>query len=222
VTTTEHTPRAESDDLDDVLLMRLIDGDLDPTEKTEVRSRLEASPAAERKLASLLAVGEALRAEALRAETDNADPRIDAIADAVMASLADEPHDSEEADTRQKRRTQHRHEATAANDNARSIFAVAGLATAAAAALFVWGRSETAELDLVKAPVPEAPLVAEMSAGLAVPAPAASESSGLAPGETGVEVASVEFGSEQGSVFYVPGDGAATAVVWINDSGDEP
>jgi len=221
VTTINDIPRAEPDDLDDVLLMRFMDGELEPQEAAAVRLRLEASPLAQQKLASLVAVGDVLRADAERAEAGLTDARVDGIADAVMASLEENVREASEPAPQPTWRHRAPLESAPANDNARSIFAVAGLAAAAAAALFVWGRGETADLDLVKAPAPEAPLVAEMSAGLAVPAPATSEPSGVAPGETGVEVASVEFGSEEGSVFYVPGDGAATAVVWINDSGDE-
>ena len=225
MTTLPEAPPTHSDELDDVLLMRLHDGDLSGEEEEAVRARLEGSSAAQRKLGSLKELGDVLRTGEGRAA------RLDGLADAVMAAIDAGDEAARPAAlgpaVHAERRTRRESPETPGNDNARSIFAVAGLAAAAAAALFVWGRTETADLDLVRAPIPEAPLAAEMPTTLAQAsaseeAGAEAETAELAPGETGVEVASVEFGSQQGSVFYVPGNGAATAVVWINDAGDEP
>lgn len=216
--------------LDDARLMMLLDGELDGEERAELERLLQASPEAVAKRASLEVLGDLLR------ERVELDTRADGIADAVMASLeAELPRRSEErgASDSQRRSTATARTAAdaprparAANDNARSIFAIAGLAAAAAAALFVWGRTQPTDAGLALAPLSDAPLVAEMPPRLEATA-ATTETRGAEPTSdaalevASVEVASVEFGSRAGSVFYVPGDGAGTAVVWINDAGEE-
>ncbi|MBM4356482.1 MAG: hypothetical protein FJ096_00070 [Deltaproteobacteria bacterium] len=210
---------------DDALLMQLADGELDPETEAAVLAQLEGSLAAQRKLASLEALGAFVK------ETTEGDARADGIVDAVMAAIeADEAQaagdDSREPASQEPSVAAPRRDvprARPANDNARSIFAIAGLAAAAAAALFLWSKTEPEEPTFAAAPLPEAPLVAPLAAKLdGSAAPTTNTPTNAAEPEAGVEVASVEFGSNQGSVFYVPGDGAATAVVWINDGGEDP
>ena len=112
------------------------------------------------------------------------------------------------------------------NDNGRTIFGLAGLAAAAAAGLFFWGQS-----------APEEPAVASAPAAIEAPAEPTSADAPRPPeahpadmpnltaqvdededAEPAVEVASVDFGRHQGSVFYVASNTTATtAVVWVND-----
>jgi negative regulator of sigma E activity len=222
----EPSPHLPDDVIDDVRLMQLADGELDAETEAALLAQLEGSLDAQRKLASLEVVGSYLR------DAVDGDDRADGIAAAVMAALdAESSHTERErapierplAEPHRPLRSQPRREA--ANDNSRSIFAIAGLAAAAAAALFLWSKTEPAEPTFASSPLPEAPLVSELATKLdasAAPFGAPAEVETVGEAEAGVEVASVEFGSHQGSVFYVPGDGTATAVVWINDAGDDP
>ncbi|MEJ7730060.1 MAG: hypothetical protein WKG00_12670 [Polyangiaceae bacterium] len=107
-----------------------------------------------------------------------------------------------------------------ANDNARTIWALTAVAVAAAAAFMIWGkagdgpvadptRPSTSQLpvdptvELVGNPPPDLPTTPDTDV------------------VGGVEVATIDFGSTHGSVFYVPGSGGeTTTVVWLAD--DEP
>ncbi|MFO0549245.1 MAG: hypothetical protein U0271_12710 [Polyangiaceae bacterium] len=120
----------------------------------------------------------------------------------------------------------------AANDNGRSIFALAGLAAAAAVALFVWGRGERTNQTAAEAPSDVAKST-EITAGdpppqldptavvAQAPTPTATTPTAPVPSddEPGVAVAAVDFGSKQGAIYYMDGDqkGATTTVVWIAD-----
>lgn len=221
--------------LEDDRLMRLYDGELDPEQEAELLGLLDAAIEpraieAHRKLATMTAIGSMLREQA------EADSRGDGIADAVMAALegvdgsvgrgVDSSKSSSDGAPMAKVDSLPRVEpqgplgARPANDNSRSIFAVAGLAAAAAAALFVWGRTQPIDAGLAVAPLAEAPMVAELSARVE-PAPQGAASPAGDDGDAGVEVAAVDLGSHDGSVFYVRGEDSATAVVWINDAGDD-
>ncbi len=186
---------------DDRDLMRLLDGELEG-------ERPELDDEAKAKLASLEAIGSFLR------ETADADARADGIADAVMAEIAKEAKVAKP----EKRHDKLVHlRQRPANDNSRSILTVAAFAAAAAAALFVWGRTQPGDLDAARVPVAESP-VAEMPARIvntAAPAPVAS----AAPtsSDKGVEVASVDFGNQHGTVMYTDDD---EAVVWIHEGHD--
>ena len=224
--------------LDDARLMMMLDGELSAEEQDELERALESMPEVRGKLTTLDAVGAVLR------HTAESDTRGDGIADAVMAAI-----DAEDASRGGQTSANHvnppgksAHSAelrmaepalrsrTTANDNARSIFGVAALAAAAAAALFVWGRTQPTDMNMAFGPLPEAPLAAAPLAGqmpkqLAIApipsGPSEQEAANDASENTPVEVASIEFGTRDGSVFYVPGDGVNTTVVWINDAGEE-
>lgn len=117
----------------------------------------------------------------------------------------------------------------AANDNGRFILGLAGVAAAAAAALFFWGRApesgpvaqstaaDTAEVATAASPKP-AVTVAEKAAPLKNPVAAVLEDERPPP----VEVASVDFGKRTGAIYYMAGDtketqGETTTVVWVAD-----
>lgn len=217
---TDTPTQREADAISDELLMQYADGELDPASESEILKRLEGSAVAQRKLASIVAIG-----SFVRASTEN-DSRGDGIAASVMAAIADDHRvDSEEPSKPRFDRLPRDDARRPANDNSRGIFAIAGIAAAAAAALFVWSKDVPVDDELASAaPVPEAPLMTAMGARLdagAAPTASASLETEGEDGEMAVEVASVEFGTQLGSVFYVPGDGAATAVVWINDVGED-
>lgn len=120
-----------------------------------------------------------------------------------------------------------------ANDNARLIFGLAGLAAAAAIALGMWGRGAPplrgpADADSKVAAAeaasePEADVAARNDAARNA-APLQIESNKKAPppvqdGTPAVAVASVDFGTKTGAVYYVPSDsaGPTTTVVWVSE-----
>jgi hypothetical protein len=115
----------------------------------------------------------------------------------------------------------------AANDNGRFIFGVAAIAAVAAAAMFFWGRStgpSTAEnLPAALPPATEqaaqAPTALEPLGALPPATATSSDRVEAEPESSGVEVASVDFGSRSGAIYYVSGasQGATTAVVWLSD-----
>jgi hypothetical protein len=67
------------------------------------------------------------------------------------------------------------------------------------------------------------PIAAEMPARMDASPEPSTTANVQGDSEAGVEVASVDFGSQAGSVFYVTGDdnAAMTTVVWINDAGGD-
>jgi hypothetical protein len=91
--------------------------------------------------------------------------------------------------------------------------------------MFFWGGSLTSSGPVAEAPDP---LSTQPAAAVAFKDQAPSVSaeppeSELQEYEPTVEVASVDFGSKSGSVFYVPSGepGAATTVVWVSDLEEE-
>lgn len=195
----EHDPQ-------DLALMQWHDGEL-----TEAPDLTEAE--LEAKHAAMSMVG-----AVLRTSVEN-DDRGAGLADAVMAKL-DAPTEVVELPQVPAGR------GGAGNDNGRTIFGLAGLAAAAAAGLFFWGQSAPEEPAVAEAPVaveaPAEPTSAD------VPRPPEAHPADLPnltaqvddeeDAEPAVEVASVDFGRHQGSVFYVAGNHTAkTAVVWVND-----
>ncbi len=190
-------------DPSDLALMQWHDGEL--TEAPDLSdAELEA------KYEAMSMVGVVLR------QSIEDDERGAGLADAVMAQL-DAPSDVVELPQVGTKPS---------NDNARTIFGLAGLAAAAAAGLFFWGQS-----------TPQEPAVASAPAAIEAPAEPTSADAPRPPeahpadlpnltaqvdededAEPAVEVASVDFGRHQGSVFYVASNTAATtAVVWVND-----
>lgn len=194
-------------DPNDLALMQWHDGEL--TEAPHLTEHeLEA------KYEAMAMVGDALRASV------EDDERGAGLADAVMARL-DTPAPVVElpqvaAGTSAGKPS---------NDNSRTIFGLAGLAAAAAAALFLWGQAAPKGSAVAEAPRPiEAPAD---PASAEAPRPPEAHPADLPSltaevddddAQPAVEVASVDFGRHQGSVFYVAGHHTAkTAVVWVND-----
>ena len=107
-----------------------------------------------------------------------------------------------------------------ANDNARTIWALAAVAVAAAAAFMIWGKTEAGPVANPQRPVTTQGVpdpTVEVMGNLPPDAPPTPDTEVAG----GVEVATVDFGKAQGSVFYVPGSaGETTTVVWLAD--EEP
>jgi len=191
-------------DPNDLALMQWYDGEL--TDAPELSGDLEA------KRETMELVGAMLRVSI------EDDARGAGIADAVMGRLDEAPQPAEVLELPQGTKP--------VNDNARIIYGLAGLAAAAAVGLFFWGsNTPSQEPTVAQAPVAsEAP--AELTADDA-PRPPEAHPADLPPltaqvdaeeeAQPAVEVASVDFGRHQGSVFYVGGQNAQTAVVWVND-----
>ncbi len=213
-------------------LLRFYDGDLTDDEAAAVMHRVERDALVSRKLAGLTLLGDLVR-EAVAAEpafdvADDVMARIDADAGSQQGSSSIAPPSAEDrriasaaAVPRPELERVRASSAKPANENSRSIFALAACAAAAAAGLFVWGRMPVDDIPISRAvPSEPASAVAALSGQKVAPEPSgATVESG-----PGVEIASVDFGARQGSVFYMPNtDSAAlTAIVWIDDSGTQP
>jgi hypothetical protein len=222
----------------DLDLMLYFDGELDDERAKEVEVFLRTSSDARQKLAAL-----DLGATLVRDKISEHEAAAPDLSDAVMARVALETQASEAspapADSARSadqpsstRRPLRGHVPVvgiprtikpAANDNARRIFALAAMAIAAAAALMFWARTETTT-------TPNAGL-SPTAPPVAVTAPS-ERPTGAAPDQNepptpdqevdvGVEVASVDFGTQTGAIFYVPGDTSvaqhSTTVVWLAD-----
>lgn len=212
----------------ELMLMQYFDGELD--DATAAAFAAEMSEDDSDKLACLAL------SEELLLESIDADPRGDGIADWVIGKIDSEAQVLQIQGSESQDHDQAGDDAVArpdqpgqvvplvpnhqpmvqppgrlpqgkpANDNARSIFALAAAAAAVAAGLFFWGRSEPTD----------------MASGPTITPPAATVSKKMASKKKSREepVVEVDFGSQQGSVFYVDGEkGAASmsAVVWITD-----
>ncbi|MBI4705290.1 MAG: hypothetical protein HY744_29640 [Deltaproteobacteria bacterium] len=206
-------------------LMMLLDGELDATRGAEVEAYAARDPEARAKLAGLRLAGDLLREAAAR------DARADGVAEAVMAAIAAQPGPAatgrgaeiiDLAARRAERDGRREPEGRKRRAGVQRYLALGAVAAAAAAGLMVWTRlrPEPGEPAAVATAVPATP-----SSGLGVPGVSAWRrlaAAELARDEgPAVEVASVDFGSRSGSVFYVstgPGDtGPTTAVVWVTD-----
>lgn len=195
--------------------MLYVDGELDPARQTDVQSRIDRDPTARNKVAALRLAGELVREREIDLGI------ADGIADAVMAKIAagDLPAADKVAPIARQPQAQ------PANDNSRRIFYLAAAAVAAAAAFMIWGKTDTGPT------VTPRPVAVETAPGPALPSPASAARGDDGPSpdgdlDTGVEVAAVDFGARQGSIFYVPSGAAeahTTTVVWLADdsAGDE-
>lgn len=222
-------PNAHGPPLTDEELMQLLDGELDAGRREQVAAQVADDEEAQAKLSGLELVGELLREHA------EADSRCDGIADAVLAELDQaETAEGGEAEVVPLPPRTERVEVPgparvrAANDNTRSIFAIAAVAAAVAAGLFFWSRGGQDDIDLARRhravpPVAIAAGTGDQSAFPPTVWPSANSSAEADEGEEsgiGVEVASVDFGGPSGSVFYVStgaDEETTTAVVWVTD-----
>jgi anti-sigma factor RsiW len=218
----------------DLEWMMFHDGELEPSRQAELQALLDGDEQAAAKLRGMNALGVFVRETAGKAQLPD-------LSDAIMKGVADFDQAEAKLEARPKLSTKPAEtakpaqvlsltpkspakSASAANDNGRLLFGLTGLAAAAAVALFVWGRSAT---DAPLAQVPSEPRVAADEVAAAEPAAPTlaaapskpvqqqEEDRGLPP----VEVASVDFGSRIGAVYYVdePRGGATTTVVWLAD-----
>jgi len=207
----------------DLELMMFHDGELDESRHGEVEAFLTAGGSASTKLAGL-SLATALLVENHVKVSLSQQKQADSIADLVMSQIAKEP-----AARVSEKAPAERRELRAANDNGRFILGLAGLAAAAAAALFVWGRSAPPEIPsaALTAPVEQsAPEVALTQPSVTTATlPTATEPLATLPippeeeSSPSVEVASVDFSARSGALYYVPSDskGQTTAVVWLKD-----
>lgn len=208
----------------DLELMMFHDGELDEARHREIEAYLRAEGGTSKDCAGKLAGLGLLSSLVVESQLPVAraqEKQADSIASHVLAQL-DEPTEKPAA------RESPKLDLPPANDNnGRFIMVLAGLAAAAAAALFVWGRSAPPEApsaaidttvevpaEAVVAPVPAETVAIAPSSTASAVVPAQVEES-----EPSVEVASVDFGAASGAVYYVPGDsaGQTTAVVWLKD-----
>jgi hypothetical protein len=210
-------------------LMLFHDGELEEPRRAEVAAWLEQSRVGRSKIAGVALGGELLREGALaRAATFD-------IADAVMAATKRENGTAAAPDEKAidesaarakvipiKSKTAPKaapHEESG-KDGGRLLLPLTAVAAAAAAALFLWGRTEPAKQpEVAKTDTVQAPSVQPLPP---TPVPAPTEIEPFAKAvdeELGVQVASVNFGSRQGSVFYVGDEaqGPTTAVVWVTE-----
>jgi anti-sigma factor RsiW len=182
----------------DLDLMLYADGELEGERLAEVEAWIQSSADARSKLASLGLVSDMVREHAL----DGAS-RADDVASSVMGLLDQEvpravaPVPMEEAPKLPV-------QPVVANDNGRRFFFVAAGLLAVAAASLLWLRPAPGP---VATPQDPSAMVAPPEADL----------------EHGVEVASIDFGSTTGAVFYVPNGTSpsdTTTVVWLSDDAD--
>jgi hypothetical protein len=229
-------------------LMLFLDGELDDAQVAEIERQLEADAEARCHVAAMRLTGSLLRdraeessaadsiadlvmaridkgdlpagevepAPAPVAELPNGSARrglrsaADSAAAAPVAAREPAPRSLPHIGIPPSRRT--------ANDNARTIWALTAVAVAAAAAFMIWGKADGGP---VAGPRP--------STTQSLPDDPPAEFVGNAPPQApptpdtdvagGVEVATIDFGSTLGSVFYVPGSaGETTTVVWLADN----
>ncbi|UQA63694.1 hypothetical protein E8A73_018155 [Polyangium aurulentum] len=217
----------------DLELMLYADGELEGERLREVKLAIEKDAALRSKLTALRLASEIVRDDALAAEVD--------LTDGIMARIASAP-DTAERDPRdaaprpkvQEERPPAKVEpllqpgvgkvaakGSASNDNARGIFALTAVAVAAAAAMMIWGRMDSAPTRPQNAPVAVAPNTQEAAPEPPAPVPPAAAPAQESETDMGVEVAAVDFGSRIGTIFYVPTEAApsnhTTTVVWLAD-----
>ncbi|HLM75492.1 MAG TPA: anti-sigma factor [Polyangiaceae bacterium] len=205
-----------------------LDGELDDARRAEIEAHLEQSESGWRKMTALRIGSGMVREHALASAKDfdiasSIMAKIDAVAvDPPAKSPAKKDSAGAEVIDIGARRPTAVDRPKAANDNSRSIFTLAAVAVAAAAALMIWGKmgadpgrsADSAPVTAQEAPVIPAPPEEKP------PAPPAESASAESESEHGVEVAAVDFGAHMGSIFYVPTDavaGATTTVVWVDE-----
>lgn len=202
----------------DLELMAYFDGELEEPRRAEVERLFEANGA---KIAGL-ELGAALVRERFLAVVPS-----DGMVDSVMAAIDREDgapvQVDRQAETKREGALARELTGPASNDNGRFIFRLAAVAAAAAAALFFWGRSDVDEAARLSTAT-EVPVISEGAPSTEVakmPTQAIRPEKAAPVDEEapGVEVASVDFGTRTGSIYYVSGatNGATTPVVWLSD-----
>ncbi|NUO49190.1 MAG: hypothetical protein HOV80_10080 [Polyangiaceae bacterium] len=206
----------------DMELMLFHDGELEEPRRAEVAAWLEQSDVGRAKVAGV-ALGGALLREGALARAASFD-----ITDAVMAATKRENGKAETPDATGAKviPIKSKTPATSApaegtgKDGGRLLLPLTALAAAAAAALFLWGRTEPKQVEVAKTEPTETATSVQPLPPTPAPAPTDLEPFAKADIEDlGVQVASVNFGSRNGSVFIVGDEsqGPTTAVVWVTE-----
>ena len=209
----------------DLELMLFHDGELEEPRRSEVASWLEQSTVGRGKLAGL-GLGGQLVHESAMARAAAFD-----ITDAVMRQVGGpqpQPAKVIELRPKQEEKAQRGLEDAARQggaerqDGGRLLLPLTLVAAAAAVALFVWGKSGTDDTPVARTqPTEQAepvqPLPSTKSSALST-APLFAQAPDQ-DAEPSVQVASVDFGSRTGAVYYVDGasKGATTTVVWVTE-----
>ena len=204
----------------DLELMLYADGELEEPRLAEVEAYLSRPGPARTKIRALDLASALVR--------ESAPAPADGLTDAIMARIQAEgaaqpaPVKLATVHALPVRATLPRSASKPANDGSRGIFTLAAVAFAAAAGLMLWGKAHLAQDPQAHLrPIP-AQTPAQTSAVARVEPPAPARPVDAAEDDDhGVEVASVNFGSRTGSIFYVPkgvaASNATTTVVWLND-----
>jgi anti-sigma factor RsiW len=185
--------------------MRYVDGEADAEEAELVERWLAESAEARALLRDLESIG-----GGIRAIVEERGSRADPIADSVMARVL-----SEGPVSRTRVRTTPIESAKKDRRVAGAIPAI-GLALAAAAAVVLYLRPHPGSESAVRGR-PSAALAPEPFS----PTSSAPGELAVAEPESGASIESVDFGSQNGTIFIVPSGPQSTPVVWLMDD-DEP
>lgn len=210
----------------DVELMEYFDGELAEPRLSEVRDFVQRDAAAQAKMTGLDAVSRLVQA---RAETSSASFGDFDLASSVLAraerEASSDPPPSRSIHSARPRKSVGAPAPAAtkpANDNATRIYFLAGLAAVAAVVFLWWGRSAPDQaLEATNTAEPAGSTLVEVATTVTAEdrtaPPVVAEAD--PPDQTGVEVASVDFGRRSGAIFHVPTDvrGATTTVLWLSD-----
>lgn len=213
-------------------LMLFHDGELEEPRRSEVATWLEQSQVGRGKLAGLGLGGELLRESALAKASsfDIADVVMKQVGSANAQSAAVQPAKVIELRKAGGRAGQQagvpaggQDKPAERQDGGRLLLPLTALAAAAAVALFVWGKYGTDETPVARTQTteqaePVQPLPSSKTAAPPSSAPLFAQASDD-ESEPSVQVASVDFGSRTGAVYYVGGasQGATTTVVWVTE-----
>ena len=196
----------------DLELMAYADGELDDPRRAQVEAFLAVSPDAQAKLAGLRVVGDVVRELAREPASGAAD--VD-LTDAILAHVEREALPARKRLPRVEVGAPPPRSRRSANDNAFRIFSFAAAAVAVAAGVMIWARTEPAA-PLVALGVPSRAVSIGAAPG---PMPSHAAAAYEAEAEVGASIAAVDFGSNTGSIFYVPAGLAMTTVVWVAETG---
>ncbi len=188
----------QAEHLDDELLQRHYDGDLDRTEAARADEHLQTCDACASKLAALTHLATLLASDAEHAAA-NAD--FAGMFERIEQNIARDAGQNSGAKVVSLEARRNKRPMAVAST------LLAGLAAAAAVVLMVYrpGGGNT---------IPDEPVAGGSPSGSAQTAPAPTAAN--APGHS--EVVQADFGSNAGTVFDISlADGSSTPVVWIND-----
>jgi hypothetical protein len=187
-------------------LMRYCDGELEADVEAQVQVRVGQSERAQAIVGTYREIGELVREAADRSA---AEAGADDIADLVMARL-------EEPAARPMQKVRELRPRTSLHGLGAVAVMAGGLAMAAGIALLVWQFAGHRAHSLAHAPTSvDSPTGSDQAVASAPQAGADLEDR-----EPGVSVDLIEFGTNAGTIFYVPTATGTTTVVWLTD--DDP